>query len=250
MIFLGVFSLAFPKKKGVKSIFNRSRNVAGLIFFIIAYNLLFFLSGCASGGDVITTTRKVDITSQKIAIVPFQLVNPEDPTSHTVRRPLAGTLTRSCPSTAEATAVVEELFLEKLNSYKNITVIPVDKVKGIYQRIAAESFKAKPLDVLIKVGKELGADVVAAGYVYCYRERKGYAYGADITASVTFDISLVRTSDGAVIWSSYFDKTQAPLSDNLLEIGNFARGGWKWLSARELSAEGIEKMVSTFPVSR
>ncbi|HRT70539.1 MAG TPA: hypothetical protein P5308_04180 [Syntrophales bacterium] len=229
---------------------NRSPNVAGLIFFLVVSNLPFFISGCASGGDVITTTRKVDITSQKIAVVPFQLVTPEDPTSHTVRRPLVGTLSRSCPSTAEAAEAVEELFLEKLNNYKNITVIPVDKVEGIYERIAAESFKTKPLDVLIKVGKELEADIVAVGYVYCYRERKGYAYGADVTASVTFDISLVRTSDGTVIWSSYFDKTQAPLSDNLLEIGNFARGGWKWLTARELSAEGIEKMMSTFPVSR
>ncbi len=215
------------------------------VFFSVAA-----IAGCASKGDVRETPRKPDISIRTIAVIPFQKVLPEDQNSHTVRGPVSRTLARSCFVPDDAPDAVEHLFVDRLKAYPKLIVIPGDKTEGIYRRVSAESFKTKPVDVLRKVGKELEADAVAAGYLYCYRERKGYKYGTDKPASVVFEMVLVRVRDGAVIWSSYFDKTQRSLMENVLQLSTFIRSGGKWMTASELSAEGIDQMMETFPVSR
>jgi len=212
--------------------------------------IVLFFCGCSSKGNVRTTAKKTDIVFQKIAVVPFQIITSEDPASHTVRCPICGTMTRSCPSINNAADIVEELFLERLKAYKRLTVIPTDKTEGIYRRSMAESFKARPIDVLRKAGKELEVETVAVGYVYCYRERVGYAYSAEKPASVSFEVSLVRVSDGAVVWNSYFDKTQTSLMENIFQISSFIKERGRWVTARELSDEGLDKMMETFPISR
>jgi TolB-like protein len=205
------------------------------------------LTGCAAKGDVRTTTHKKEISLQKIAVIPFQIVAPEDQTSNTVRCPLSGNLARSCSTPEGAADIIEDLFLERLKTNSKLVIIPGDKTEGVYRRIGAESFKASPIHVFRKVGGELGVDGVAVGYVYCYRERKGYAYSAEKPASVSFEIGLIRVSDGAILWNSYFDRTQESLMENLLHISTFIRGGGKWVTAKQLSAEGMERMMETFP---
>lgn len=208
---------------------------------------ILILPGCASKGDVRTTAHKKEISLQKLAVIPFQIVSPADQTSNTVRCPVSGNLARSCSTSEGVTDILEDLFLEKLKANRKFVVIPGDKTEGVYRRIQAESFKASPVHVIRKVGKELEVDGVVAGYIYCYRERKGYAYSAEKPASVSFEISLVRVSDGAVVWNSYFDKTQESLMENLLHISTFIKGGGKWVTARQLSAEGMDRMMETFP---
>lgn len=142
---------------------------------------------------------------------------------------------------------MEDLFLERLKTNRKLIIIPGDKTEGVYRRVLSESFKASLVHVIMKVGKELGVDGIAVGFVYCYREREGYAYSAEKPASVSFELSLVRVSDGAILWSSYFDKTQESLMENLLQIATFIRGGGKWVTARQLSAEGMDRMMESFP---
>jgi len=232
----------------VTPINNRSSCFPRRLFALILLPFwVLALAGCSAKGDVRTTTHKKEISLQKIAVIPFQVVSPEDQTSNTVRCPLSGNLARSCTTPEGAANILEELFLERLKTNSKIVIIPGDKTEGVYRRVGAESFKASPVHVLRKVGRELGVDGVAVGYVYCYRERKGYAYSAEKPASVSFEIGLVRVSDGAVLWNSYFDRTQESLMENLLQISTFIRGGGKWVTAKQLSSEGMERMMDTFP---
>lgn len=220
-----------------------------LTLFFLCFSVAAF-AGCASKGDIREMPRKPTISIRNIAVIPFQKVLPEDQTSNTVRGPVSGKLARSCFVPDNAPGVVEHIFVDHLKVYPKLAVIPADKTEGIYRRVSAESFKTKPVDILRKVGKELEVDAVAAGYLYCYRERKGYKYGTDKPASVAFEMVLVRVRDGAVIWSSYFDKTQRSLMENVLQLSTFIRSGGKWMTASELSAEGVDQMMETFPASR
>jgi hypothetical protein len=234
--------------KGVTPIRNHSCDFSRRLFTLILLPLwIFALPGCASKGDVRTTTQKKEISLQKIAILPFQIVSPEDQTSNTVRCPLSGNLARSCSTPEGATDIIEDLFLERLKTNSKLMIIPGDKTEGVYRRIWAESFKASPVHVIMKVGKELGVDGIAVGHIYCYRERKGYSYSVEKPASVSFELSLIRARDGAILWNSYFDKTQASLMENLLQIASFIKGGGKWVTARQLSADGMDRMMETFP---
>jgi len=203
--------------------------------------------GCASRGDVKTSVQKKEAAPRNIAVLPFQLISHEDATSNTIRRPLSGNLARSCATPEGVTDVVENLFLERLKANTKLVIVSGDRAEGIYRRVVAESFKTSPIHVIKKVGRELGVEGVVVGYLYCYRERKGFAYSAEKPASVSFEISLVRVNDGAILWNAYFDKTQESLMENLLLISTFIRGGGKWVTARQLSAEGIDRMMESFP---
>ena len=214
-----------------------------LIFFI-----LIFVTGChyASG---VSTTLKDDgkVVFKRIAVVPFQRINPEEAAFKTVRCPLCGQLisTEKFPQGAEK--VVEDIFFEHLTDRKVFDLVPPDRVGGIYERVAAGFLKADPVEILKKVGNELEADGIVFSYVYRYRERKGYPYGADKTASVAFEIHLIRVSDGAIVWRGIFDKTQTSLMENILQISSFYKEGGRFVTAKELTAEGIDEILRKFP---
>jgi hypothetical protein len=120
-------------------------------------------------------------------------------------------------------------------------------VQSVYKRIASESLKEPLLNIFKKVGRELGADVLAVGYVYRYTERVGYEYSSEHPASVSFEIHLIKTIDGSIIWRGFFDKTQKSLMEDVFQISSFVRGGGKWMTARQLTEQGMIKIFKTFP---
>ena len=147
----------------------------------------------------------------------------------------------------ESEKIVEEVFVDKLHELKEIELIPSDKVQGVYKRIASESLTEPLLNIFKKVGNELGADVLAVGYVYRYTERVGYSISAKQPASVFFEIHLIKTIDGSIIWRGFFDKTQKSLMEDVFQIFSFFKGGGKWMTARQLTEQGMNKIFETFP---
>ncbi len=93
------------------------------------------------------------------------------------------------------------------------------------------------------LGQEVGADGVIFGRVSRFRERVGTEYGATEPAAVSFELSLIAASDGALIWHGQFDQTQESLSANLLNWWMFWSAGPHWFSARELAGLGVDKLM-------
>lgn len=216
--------------------------------FFICVSLPFFISGCNSKVGIETdSSYKGAVVLSRIAIVPFQIVIPEETSMKTVSCPLTGTIFGTCVSSEGAEKLVENIFFRKLKNSKQIILIPPDRVSGVYRRISVDSLKVNLLDILRKVGTELGADGVVAGYVYRYREREGYPYSAEKPASVAFGIYLIRVSDGALVWRGVFDRTQRSLLENILQVSSFFKSGGRWITAGELSEMGIDEVLKNFP---
>ena len=112
----------------------------------------------------------------RIAVISFQPLIPEEEQGNTVICPICGIGYSSGKILKGSEKIVEEVFVDKLHKLKEVELIPSDKVQGVYKRIASESLKEPLLNILKKVGRELGADVLAVGYVYRYTEREGYSY--------------------------------------------------------------------------
>lgn len=74
--------------------------------------------------------------------------------------------------------------------------------------------------------------------IYRFEERRGGNYAADRPAKVGFHMHLM--DEGTVRKLFVFDEDQQALSQNVLNIGKFLRRGGKWLTAEQLSAEGVE----------
>ncbi len=95
-----------------------------------------------------------------------------------------------------------------------------------------------------EVGDLLKVDGVLMGRVRTYREREGTRLGAK-PAAVGFEMFLVRPSDGTVLWKGEFFEEQKPLNQDV--VGFFEKGGG-FVTARELSEIGVQKVLETFPV--
>lgn len=207
------------------------------------------LSGCSANRYVETENllSEGEIGTNKIAIVPFTKVIAKDPNAKFAQCPIGGVFLRTCGFSGNPEKAIRKLFFNKLKSRKKYELVPPDKVEGVYERISAASFETDQREILKRVGEELGADWVVAGYLYCYSERKGYVYSAEQPASVAFSLHLLRVSDKLVVWKSVFDKTQSSLMENILNISSFFKEGVKWVTAEELSKEGIDEIAKTFP---
>jgi len=216
--------------------------------FLLLFFILCAVCGCQRASGVSTTLKDDgNVVFKRIAVVPFQSIRQEDADITTARCPVCGLVFRTERYAKGSEAVVEGIFLDRLKDEKAFALIPPDRVGGVYEGVTGQLFKADLLDVLKKVGAELEADGIILGYVYRFRERKGFSLSVEKPASVAFEIHLIRVSDGAIVWRGIFDKTQASLMENLLQIGSFLKEGGKWVTAKELSAEGMDEVLKDFP---
>ncbi len=204
--------------------------------------------GCHYREDSGVPPPEGKIAFERIAVAPFQQIAPEESAGGAVRCPLCGMTFNAAGSPGHPEKVLEKLFLEQLEKERpKVMVIAGERVAGVYRRVAADSLTISPREVLRGVGSELGAEGVVAGYLYRFRERKGVSYTVEQPASVAFEIHLLRVSDGALVWRGTFDKTQSSLMENLFQVASFFRGKGKWVTAEELTGEGVEQVLKTFP---
>lgn len=209
------------------------------------------LAGCSShtsGGATPLLDKNVHF--KRIAMVPFQAVRADDPDDRIVRCPVSGATFRACDFSGTPEETIDDYVYKGLNPSGEYTLIPPREVRGIFRRVTAGSLGASPVEILQKVGREAGADGIIAGYLFCYRERKGFDYSVESPASVAFCIHLIRVEDGVSVWKGVFDKTQRSLLENILEILPFLRGGGKWMTAEELAREGVREILDGFPAMK
>ncbi|HME62306.1 MAG TPA: hypothetical protein VKH62_13770, partial [Candidatus Binatia bacterium] len=62
--------------------------------------------------------------------------------------------------------------------------------------------------------------------------------------SVAFVLDLIDVRRGDVIWSARFDETQKSLSENIFAIGDIGQRGVRWLTAEQLTQEGVRKALA------
>lgn len=194
----------------------------------------------------VQSAEKDGLVIKRLAVISFQPLLPEEGSTMVVC-PLCSGGYSSGKIEKGAEKIVQEGFIDKLRDFKEVQIIPLDKVKAVYNRVAAEALKKPLLAVLKKVGAELKADVIAVGYVYRYTERVGYDFSAERPASVAFEIHLLNVKDGSTIWRGVFDKTQKSLMEDVFQASSFFKGGGKWLTASQLAKQGIDEIFKTFP---
>lgn len=221
---------------------HNEKKINRLAVFFMAVFLAMSLSAQAE-----EKTQQSIKSSVVVGVVSFQAMIPDNNLENTVICPLCTAAYSTGRIQEGAEKIIEDIFTGKMGEFKEVRLIPQDRVQGIYKRVSSESFRKPLLDVLKKTGQELGADILAVGYIYRYVERVGYDYSVKSPASVAFEIYLVNASDGSIMWRGIFDKTQKSLMEDLFQISSFIRGGGKWLTAEQLSRQGMYEIFKKFP---
>lgn len=183
---------------------------------------------------------------ENICVVGFKvaLLEGEDP--GLFRCPICGSTFMAEPVSE---TIAKEMTVDLFNYLKRIekySLIPSGQAKGVYSAILSRNLTISTIDMLQETGKSFSSDAVLFGYIYRWRERIGTKYGVSSPASVTFDLHLISTDSGSILWKGSFNKTQVSLTENLLDLSIFIKSGGKWLTARELAQIGLEKLISRF----
>lgn len=190
-------------------------------WFLFPLVLPLLLSACHHTEGVSAKLQAEEFTFDRIAVVPFIRMDSEDASIRATRCPLCGSTLKMENLPSDAEKIVQDIFVGRLKNRKKIEIIAPDITGAVFDRVSTESAKLPLTEILKKIGSELKADGVVVGYVSRYTERKGYAYSVEHPASVAFEIHLVRTTDGEIVWKNMFDMTQQSLMENMFRIVPF-----------------------------
>lgn len=148
------------------------------------------------------------------------------------------------------TTLTRLLYKALIRKYEE-RVLPIEQVTHLMQQVLKQTEGPKtPLEIALSIGKALKADYVVIGNVWRFRERSGNAIASEHPSSVAFGVHLVSVSGGARIWKGVADKTQQPLSENLLKAKDFFEQGAHWLTAEELAKREMDTILKRLPVIR
>jgi hypothetical protein len=184
---------------------------------------------------------------QKVAVLPFLLVKPDVPGQGMVKGLYGTYFFRTGDLPARAGSEITTVFQRRLNALGRCELIPLDQAQAAAEGIDPKAFQKDPISMAAQIGRELGLEAVVIGGIYRYEQRQGSALGVQSPASAAFDAHLIQVADKKVLWSGRFDETQHSLSENLLKIGSFVKGGAQWVTVERWSEIGVESMLRTFP---
>lgn len=97
-----------------------------------------------------------------------------------------------------------------------------------------------------ELGRAAGVDLLVVPQVIDMVEREGGDAGVVTPARVTLDFYLIDVREGSLVARSRFDERQTGLADNMLDMPKFLSRGGKWLTALDLSREGMRKAIKEF----
>jgi len=209
------------------------------------------LAGCHSDGHAPLSSPYASSPSlQRLVVVGFEpaLSNGKGP--ELVRNPITATSFLSWPVSEEVanrlTARLFEMLAKKTKAY----LIPPAQARGVVQSILMSNSKIgiHPFELLKEICTAFEADAALIGQVYRWQDRVGTDYGVEKAASVAFDLSLVRSTDGGILWRGNYDKTQKSLMEDLFDVGTYIQGGGRWMTAEGLADMGIERLVAEMPL--
>ncbi|MCJ7687303.1 MAG: hypothetical protein MUO68_23740, partial [Desulfobacteraceae bacterium] len=188
---------------------------------------------------------------KKVVVVGFRAAISKGEKPDLVRNPITGTAFMSQPVPQDVVKWLTDQLFDMLVTDKRWDLIPPGQAKGIVENILGSDTKVgmSPLRMIQEVGKTFGADAVLIGQVYRWRDRIGADFGVDSPASVAFDLSLVRPSDGAILWRGNYDKTQRSLFEDLFDYKTYFKSKGLWLTAKKLAKFGLDKLLEDMPGS-
>jgi len=215
---------------------------------IFLFLCLFYLGACTAPLKG-TKTTSTPPAFKNILVIPFKDMAHVHGEDVTVRCQLCGRLFTTGKVVPGANRFLTDQSITILERHKNIHLIPSSKAQGVFARLLSTMEKEMPeLEMIVEIGRSLGADAVLVGYVYRFKERQGSTYSVGTPASVAFDIDLVSVNNGRIIWYGRYNETQKALTDDLFQFGKFIKRKGRWVTAWEMAVNGLEDVFLTFPV--
>jgi hypothetical protein len=208
---------------------------------------LALLLGVCPGFAEQTDPAIPSVTVEKIGVMPFFKGSFGSSITESLVCPVCELVYDPQTLSPDCDKVLTQYVQEALEKKHGDRVTPQPLVAKTYAQLPFDDRRDTPLALSQRVGKLLGANLMAVGSVWRYRERKGGAGAVASPASVAFVLHLVDVESGKILWSKSFVETQRSLSENILNVKAFFDQGAKWLTADELASYGVQEILKEFP---
>lgn len=146
-----------------------------------------------------------------------------------------------------ASQEISRILHEELQKKFGPAVDDYDTGLLVFKRLTRDNPHTTLRSLASAFARERGVEYVVVGILENYIEREGSAGGVERPASVGFSLYLLHASTGAVVFEGSFSETQQPLSENILSAVVFFKRGARWLTAGELSRQGIIDILAEIP---
>ncbi|MFZ1984411.1 MAG: hypothetical protein WAU91_08345 [Desulfatitalea sp.] len=150
------------------------------------------------------------------------------------------------PQAAEFVRKTLRSALEQKGTFRLIPATAEDAIAMVGLAPVAGSRRER-ITAIQRIAGQRGADAVVCTFVYAFRNRVGNAYGVENPAMVSFELNLVSTATGRIVWRRHFTETQKTLNENLLNVGKFLQRKGRWVTAEEMAGQAIEDLLKSFP---
>ena len=166
-----------------------------------------------------------------------------------IRDPLSGTAFMAEPVPQNIANRMTEILYNRVATERRYALISPDQAKGVFSTLinSGKNGATNPIEILQEIGRTFEADAVLTGYIFRWRERKGTDYGVNRPASVAFNLHLISSAEGIVLWTAKFDKTQQSLSENIFDLSMFVKSKGRWMTAENLAMLGLQDMLTKMP---
>ncbi len=196
------------------------------------------LVACGFGSNNLQSQHSTDLESRRIRRI--AVVPPTALIGEPQSKVLLGTTPEPRAPERDTGEMLARIAYSVTSAMPNWQVVSDREVREVAETLAPTAEAAR----LQQIGQGVYADAVLTGRVQRFRERVGDEWGAKSPASVAFVLNLVDVRRGDVIWTARFDETQKSLSENIFALGDIGQRGVRWLSAEQLTQEGVKKSIA------
>lgn len=102
-------------------------------------------------------------------------------------------------------------------------------------------FHGTPQAIARHIGRQTEGDAVLITTINRFSERDGGEYSVNKPASVSFSYQLIHIESGRSLCFGKFDETQQTVLSNLFSFSKASSRKFKWITAEELTREGVEE---------
>ena len=215
----------------------------------MAYLVAFF-AGCQPYEQKRADEAPHALKVERMVVFGFYSLPSSRQEGETVRSPLTGSvfMRGSVPQ-----GIHQELtgrLYERLSKELSVDLVPPHEARQVFWTLKGAWYGADERELLRKIGESLASDAVLAGHVYRWQERVGTDYAVSRPASVALELALLRVADGSIIWKGRFDKTQASLTENILDLNTFLKGKGRWMTVDEMGELGLSDLMDELPIEK
>lgn len=131
------------------------------------------------------------------------------------------------------------------NTKRNYNFLPANILPADWNSGTVTS-QPSALEKWLAYGKKYNVQYLLVPQVLDWHERQGSEAGVTEAAYVRLDFYLINVPAGTVVSKSSFEEQQVGLADNFLDIAQFFKRKGRWITAGQLSADGMLKAIKDF----